>query len=433
MNGRPQGIASQAASASHRSPAGYSDAKTSDRPQADGLRRRTRGAFVVLVASAICLFPALGVGLCGCTQSQSASSDAGAASSTAGNAGAQSASGTAATQVVTDSMGRQVAVPVDPERVAALDSFTGEAMVMGKADSQMVAAPGGVKSDAILQQIYPGLANVSSPMSGGTVNIESLMTTGAQVAIIKSSLYYSSGVTDSLDKAGIPYVVIAYDTMEEQAQALEIIGQVCGGQVQSNLTAMAAYYRETIARVQEHAAQIPESEKVRVYHAINEVVRTDGATSLGTDWIQCVGGIDVSAGQELGVGETDYNTTLEQVFVWDPDVVICNAASTTDYLYTDSKWTSLRAVREKTVYSIPVGATRWGQPGSVETFFAMLWLGKTIYPDYYADIDLQSEVTSFYRTYLGIDIDDTTYQQMLSGVGIRKTSDNAGTTNGGAN
>ena len=78
------------------------------------------------------------------------------------------------------------------------------------------------------------------------------------------------------------------------------------------------------------------------------------------------------------------------------------------------------------VYNIPVGATRWGQRGSLETFFAMIWLGVTIYPEYYADFDLQTEVTDFYRDIPGLDIDEDTYQKMLSGTGIRNASNASG-------
>ena len=106
--------------------------------------------------------------------------------------------------------------------------------------------------------------------------------------------------------------------------------------------------------------------------------------------------------------------------------MICNEAATKDYLLTDSKWSGLRAVEEKQVYNIPVGATRWGQRGSLETFFAMIWLGVTIYPEYYADFDLKQEVTEFYDEILGLQIDDDAYEKMMSGTGIRNASSVSG-------
>lgn len=330
------------------------------------------------------------------------------------------------TQVVVDSVGREVEVPLDPINVAALDSFTGEAMVMIGAGDRLCGAPAGVISDALLCEMCPSLAEVSVPLSGGTFSVETLTESAPDVVFIKSSLYYARGEAEKLEKMGIPYLVVSYATMEGQMDAIAMIGRVCGGDAEGRAEQLNQYYRGTIETVEEHAATIPESERKRVYHAINEVVRTDGEQSLGTDWIECVGAVNVSSEEQVAQGETDYNASLEQIFLWDPDIVICNAAGTVDYLYSDSKWEGLRAVREERVYAIPVGATRWGQRGSVETFFAMLWLGTTLYPQHYDDIDLQAEVTDFYREYLGIEVDDALYETMLSGEEIRSSGRNAG-------
>lgn len=326
---------------------------------------------------------------------------------------------------VTDGVGRVVEIPAGLNRIAALDSFASEAVVMCGAGSQLCGCPAGTKSDEILCEIYPGLSEVPVPLSGGTVNIESLAASDPDVVLVKSSLYYSEGETEKLDKMGIPYLVVEYSTMDEQIAALEMIGKVCGGSGEQKMADICDYYRESIERVSACAARVPENERVKVYHAINEIVRTDGAQSLGADWISCVGAIDVSAGEDVAEGETDYTASLEQIYLWDPDVVICNSAGTTDYLMSDSKWQGLRAVQEGEVKSIPVGATRWGQRGSVETFFAMMWLGCTIYPDYYSEIDLKSEVVSFYSDVLGVDVSDEDYAKILSGEGMRAGSSTA--------
>lgn len=323
---------------------------------------------------------------------------------------------------VTDGVGRVVDVPADANRIAALDSFASEAVVMCGAGGQLCGCPAGTKSDEILCEIYPGLSDVSVPISGGTCNIESLVASDPDVVIVKSSLYYAEGEVEKLDKMGIPYLVVEYSTMEEQIAALEMIGKVCGGSGEQKMAEICDYYRDVIDRVSSCASSIPEDEKVKVYHAINEIVRTDGAQSLGADWIACVGAVNVSAGEDVAEGETDYTASLEQIYLWDPDVVICNSAGTVDYLMTDSKWQGLRAVQEGDVKAMPVGATRWGQRGSVETFFAMMWLGCEIYPEYYSEIDLKEEVVMFYRDILGIEISDDDYETILTGEGMRAGS-----------
>lgn len=321
---------------------------------------------------------------------------------------------------LTDGVGRTVKVQVDASNIAALDSFTSEAMVMIGAGEKLCGSPSGTISDEILCEIYPDLPSVPVPLSGGTVNIETLAASDPDVVFIKSSLYYTEGETEKLDKMNIPYLVVMYSTMEEQIKSLMMIGKVCGKS--EKMDELCDYYSQTIETVTECASRIPEDDIVSVYHAINEMVRTDGATSLGTDWITCVGARNVSADENVEYGKTDYAASLEQIYLWDPDIVICNSAGTVDYLMSDSKWQGLRAVKNGAVEAMPVGASRWGQRGSVETFFAMLWLGKTIYPDQYAKIDLKEEVMKFYSDFLDVELTDEEYGAILSGNGIRAGS-----------
>lgn len=323
-------------------------------------------------------------------------------------------------QTITDSAGRTVQVPLECKRIAALDSFAGEALVMSGAGPCMVAAPRGVSSDVILMQMFPGLVDLPAPISGGTVNIESLWSLKPDIALVKASLYYSNDEIAKLDKLGIPYLVVGYQSVDEQIAALEMIGRILPKEQAERMGMIVDAYRDGVARVEACAAKVPDSQVVKVYHSINLAVLTDGASSIGADWISRVGAVDVSAGEVPTSAQGDFRATLEQVFLWDPDVLICNEATTADYFLSDSKWTGLRAVSEGQVHAIPIGATRWGQRGSVETWFAMMWLGKLVYPEQYADIDLHAEVVRFYGDVLGVQVDDALYDQMISGRDMRK-------------
>lgn len=323
---------------------------------------------------------------------------------------------------IRDCVGRNVEVPKKPKRVAALDSFAGEAMVMIGAGERMVAAPNGVKSDHLLKLIYPGLDEVGVPLSGGTINGESLLSLQPDLILLKGAMHTTGGEGEKLEKLRIPYLVVDYTNMEEQQAALQMIGDALGDEAKERAAAINGYYAGVIRLATKLSNQIPEEKRCRVYHAINEITRTDGPDSLGYDWITCAGARCVSAGESKYLEGTDYVASAEQIFAWDPDVVICNEESTARYVRQTEKWAGLRAVRENQVYNIPVGATRWGQRGSLETFFAILWLGQTVYPQYYSGVDLKQEVFSFYKTYLGIELDDEIYAMMLAGDGIRGKS-----------
>ena len=375
-----------------------------------------------VIAAALIL--ALTLILCGGCGRIDTGSGSGGGPQSSSQTGTQADSG--ALRTVTDCLGREVEIPEKCERIAALDSFAAEAMVMTGAGEQMCTCPNGTKSDTILQDIYPALPDVPVVKSQGAINIEGLAALSSQVVFIKSNAVANEDETAKLDKLGIPYLAIGYETMEEQIAALELIGEVCGGKAQDKMKMITDYYSDTIDLVKEHAAKIPEKKRLRVYHGINEIARTDGKQSIGADWIGAVGAVNVSAGEDVNVDGTDYQATLEQIYAWDPDVVICNAAESVDYLYSDSKWKGFRAVKEKQVKAIPIGATRWGQRGSVETYFAMLWLGCEIYPKYYEDVDLKKEVVTFYKNILGIEVNDELYDTIISGRGIRNGPNTSG-------
>lgn len=374
----------------------------------EGSSPLSRRAFLVGAATAL---SALSLGLAGCGSSNSSASS--------GSAGSAAAQGT---QTVTDCVGRQVTIPVNPARISGLDSFTGELMVMIGAGPQLAGVPMGVASDELLLELYPQLRDVPAPMSNGAVNMEELMASNPDVVIVKRETYEAEGQAQQLDASGVPYVVVGYVSMDEQIAMMRLVSQVCGGQAQERAESLAELYEDTIEECARRTEDLPSAQRVRVYHAINALTMTDGATSVGADWISAAGCVDVSTEHPEIATTTDYTTTLEQIFEWDPDVFICNSADTSDYLLSKDSCAGLRAVQDGRVHTIPVGATRWGQRGSVETWLAMLWLGATVYPELYKDFDLQEYVITYYRDYLGIEVDGELYQMMLSGRGLRKAS-----------
>lgn len=345
-----------------------------------------------------------------------------------GTWGASAPSG-GSTHEVVDSVGRAVQVPDDPHSIAALDSFSGSVAVLAGAGERLMGAPGGVISNEMLEEIYPDLGSLDQ-LSGNAINVETLLAAEVDVALVKRDLYDNGEETAKLDRMGIPYVVVDYGTLEEQMDAIRLVGEVCGSDAREKADGIADYYQQTVDMVEDRVSQLDEDEKVRVYHSINDPLLTDGADSLGADWMERAGAVSVSA-QEDGKGGTgDYNATLEQVYAWDPDVVVCSTADAKEAILADEQWQGLDAVEEGSVYNLPVSTSRWGQRGDPETFLGMLWLGKTLYPDLYADIDLKQTVVAYYRDVIGLEVDDALWDAIVSGTGLRAEGSGGGSGEG---
>ena len=180
------------------------------------------------------------------------------------------------------------------------------------------------------------------------------------------------------------------------------------------------YYNTQLSMVKEKVAEIPDEERPSVYHSFNEALRTDSPISLGSDWLSVIGVNNVVTEDALTFNEQNYYTSLEQIYVWQPDYILCNETGTPEYIMTNPKWADLEAVKNNQVLQIPIGASRWGHNNSVETILAILWAVKTIYPQYFEDLDLREETDYFYETFFEYEVTDEEYEMILSGEGLRE-------------
>ena len=255
------------------------------------------------------------------------------------------------TIIVEDSFGRTVEVPQNVERIAALYSFAGYAVsLLGRGAT--LAVPGGLKRDVLLCRIFPEIKEASVPRQQ-TINLEELLRVKPDLVIIRGDTASDEKELEKLDKAGLPYIVVEYSTIEEQQQAISIIGKAIGREQEA--AAYNEYYDQAIARVEEALQDIPQDQRTRVYHAENQALRTIHHSSLAADWSRAAGIINVSVGEELTLIGNDYFTTLEQVLIWDPEVIIANENTAVDLILGNPQWSGIQAVRDGRVYQLPQG------------------------------------------------------------------------------
>lgn len=331
-------------------------------------------------------------------------------------AGLLPTSATAQTRTLTDTVGREVLVPEKVQRLVVVDSFASEIIIMSGGGDRLVACPDGVQSNKLLQKLCPGITNAANVNQTGALNTEAMLALAPDLIIIKQSFFAKEAQANRLAALDIPYIIIDFADIETQIKAIRLLGEIMGGQPQETAEAIAAYYAQTLALVQAKAAQIPPTERKTVYHAVNAFNFTSGQ-NLGSAWIELAGGINVAHVGNV-TGTKDFSVNMEYLFIWNPDAIICNEAQTAEMFRADERLKQLPAVRQGQIFNIPVGITRWGHPLSVEKYFAVLWLGVKLYPQYYADIDLKQEVVTFYGK-LGLTVDDDLYAQIMSGEGLR--------------
>jgi len=325
------------------------------------------------------------------------------------------------TQTVTDCFGRQVIMPENVDRVAATYSPAGHITVMLGHGKSIVATSNGLQRDKLLHVICPDVQNAVVVKVSGDFNIEELIALDIDVVFLSWDMAADEKAVKKLDEFGIPYMVVAFNSIEEQKKLVNILADVFNEEEKA--LKYSGFYDNIIAQTQKALAPLTQYQKARVYHSINEAVATVGKNTLPEDWMKAAGGIDVSLDGALTLEDDKYYTTLEQILKWDPDVILCNVEETAGYIKTQEAWQNLQAVKNKKVYLMPVGISRWGHTTSIETPLVILWTAKTLYPDYCRDINMNVLVKEFYSTLFDYGITDEQLKQILEGKGMRLSKD----------
>lgn len=318
---------------------------------------------------------------------------------------------------IVDYLGRKVALPETIDTIAALDPQIATFIIMFGGGERMVATTGGVQRNLLLQEISPNLADMSVPKTSGGVHFEEIARLDPDIMIIKRESFGDSLEKD-MDQLGIPVIVVSTSSVQDQIDSIVMIEPLLKGEEIERAHNFIRFFEDTIDLALEKKEEIGDN-KVRVFHSVNQAVRTSPFPSLPSDWLEMVGVENVAFTKEVEGVEGSYNATLEQIYLWDPDVIICNESGVNDYILEDEKWQGLSCVEKGKVYQMPIGLSRWGHHGSTEIPLAMLWTGVTLYPEQYAEIDLMEKTTEFYRDVVGWDLTPELYEQILSGHGIR--------------
>ncbi len=319
---------------------------------------------------------------------------------------------------VTDCIGRQVKVPADVNRIACLYAFTGYVTTMLGRGEDIVAINNGLSRDVLLNTVCPGIGDNLIPYIHRSINIEELVKTDPDIVFIKGDTGRNKAEVEKLEKFNLPYVVIEFNNIQEQQQAILVIGQALGEDEKAQR--YNEYYQDCIERVQSRVNDISDQDKIRLYHAVNEATRTDTRDSLSADWTKRIGVINVSVGEPLRLIDGSNYASLEQILLWNPDVIIVNESGVADYILSNSQWAPLNAVKEKKVYQMPIGISRWGHPGGIETPLGLLWTAKTVYPERFKDLDIRDEAQNYYRKFFNYQVSDEMLDMILTGKDMRK-------------
>lgn len=321
----------------------------------------------------------------------------------------------AAMVIFTDSAGRQVEVPKNITKIAVsgplaqivLFSISPD-MLVGIATEWDATAAKYFDSKyynmPVLGQLYGGK---------GEMNLEELLDADPDVVIdVGDSKDTIAEDMDALkEQTGLPFIHIAAG-IETMGDAYRILGELLGLEIEAE--ALAEYCESTYDMALDIANEIGEDNKISLLYCLGDqglnVIAKDSYHSEIIDLLSN----NLAIFDDPSSKGTGNETDLEQLLLWDPDMIIFAPNSAYDAVGSDPTWNGLTAISSGNYYEVPFGPYNWlGFPPSVQRVLGILWLTDLLYPDLTA-YDLYEEVAEYYSMFYHCNLTKAQFDDLMA-------------------
>ena len=254
------------------------------------------------------------------------------------------------------------------------------------------------------------------PVVGGLTGPNPMMTPDA-VARLRPDVIVETGVAspeaaalaDAIQqRTGVPYIILD-GSIQHTPYNLEVVGQMLG--VGERGQDLAHYTRTAVDNLRGRLLITESTSRPLVYYGRGpDGLETGLARSQAMATIDQAGVINVAA--PLGSGQLT-RVTREQIFAWDPAIIIAQQPSFYTALQRDRAWRGVAAVAKKRIYLAPADPFGWiDDPAGVNRVIGLPWLSALFYPDVYQE-DLRASVREFYDKFYRIKLNDKQLEALV--------------------
>lgn len=327
---------------------------------------------------------------------------------------------TAKTVKITDMNGRELEIPSPQElKKVYFPSPLAQLMIYTIDPDKMVGVVSELSPDQLKFMPKAEELQVMGNFDGGKkINPEQVLATGAQVFISMGPMELSEKSKQSADELQkqlkIPVIVVD-GQFDQRAEAYRFLGRVFGEE--ERCEELAKYCEETFKEVQEKVQTIPEDKRVTLYYAEKENgLATEPDTSSHAAVFKYAGAKNV-ANVENTPGSGMTPVTLEQILVWNPDVIFMGKGKSSPYneIITNKNWGNIKAVKDGRVYEAPNLPFSWiDRPPSSQQYLGLRYVANVLYPEVFP-YDMSSEVQKFFKLFYQVDLTTEEAKTMLGG------------------
>lgn len=325
------------------------------------------------------------------------------------------------TRIVTDVWGREVEIPAIVESIVCLGSGAPRmAAYLDVMDMLTGAEEHDARNLTVLRDYNPvyheALKELPVVGAGGGSGAnggypEEIITVAPDVVLAG----FSQEAADELcTQTGIPVVCVRYisnnfvdDTFYN---ALRVFAEVVGAQ--ERCEAVLSFIDACKEDLNGRTMDISDSEKLRAYTGAVTFSGRHGFAGTYSNFGPFMGISALNVADE--VNEAGYfEADLEKVVVWDPDIIFLDPGNmdlvNSEYSANPEYFSSLRAVRESRVYTMPA----FNNCGTNITYALMnaYFAGIVLFPEQFSDIDIAEKSSEILELFLG----ENTYDAMAAG------------------
>ena len=317
------------------------------------------------------------------------------------------------TRVFTDSVGREVEVPAQIDKVA-LSGPMAQIVLFALCPDKLVGVSNAWSTEAeqYLDEKYFTMPEIGQLYGGkGELNPETLLQSGAQIVIDVGEP--KGSIAENLDalqeQTGIPFVHITATT-ETTGDAYRMLGDLLN--MKDEAETLAAYCEKVYDRTVSIAGSV---EKANVLYVTGDMGQNVIAAGSYHAEILDLLTNNLAVVDEPSSKGTGNEVSMEQILTWDPDVVIFAPESIYDTVADDAAWQSVTAIKNGAYYEVPFVPYNWmGFPPSVQRYLGMMWLSKVLYPDATAEYDLFSDVQEYYKLFYHCDLTQAQFDALVA-------------------
>lgn len=274
-------------------------------------------------------------------------------------------------------------------------------------------ARGNNESSNMLDPRFMALPVVGGLQGGGnSMNRETLLSLHPDVVFLWNNDASSQLAKYLFESSKIPSINVDLESVESLPKAYLFFGEVLNRQARAKV--LSDYARVALEKTKE-IVQTNATKRPVVYYAEGaDGLATECDQSFHYEAIKFAGGINPHlCPTKSGLGLE--KVSLEQVILYNPDVIVAQEKEFFEKVKSDARWNSIKAIKEGKIFLVPKVPFNWiDRPPSFMRLLGVRWLTHIFYNTPNSE-QFAQEMRAFYKLFLNIDLTEQQIHE-ISGV-----------------